>query len=387
MKTVTLLLSVLSLISLRAQEAAPPKAEPARTNALSRREAAPLVSPEVHPDRSVTFRLRAPKANEVKVAGEWPGGPTALTNDNGVWSATIGALEPDIYGYSLTVDGLAIVDPANPWVKPMRAARTSVLEVPGDPPRLWEFQSIPHGTVHGHGYFSKTLGTKRRVHVYTPPGYEKNSASFPVLYLLHGSGDTDATWTWVGRAHLIADNLLAQNKARPMIIVMPDGHASAANPTAVTTNLISRNLDAFREDLLNEVMPLVEATYRVKANRENRAIIGLSMGGGQSLGIGLRRRELFAWVGGMSSYLPDAEKTVSEAFPESKSDLKLLWFACGTDDRLVENARRLSAALKDKNIPHQFKETAGSHSWPVWRRYLAEFLPLLFTQPKEGAAR
>ncbi len=127
-------------------------------------------------------------------------------------------------------------------------------------------------------------------------------------------------------------------------------------------------------------MPLIEATYRVKANRENRAIIGLSMGGGQSLGIGLRRRELFAWVGGMSSYLPDAEKTVAEAFPEPKRDLKLLWFACGTDDRLIENARRLSAALKDKNIPHQFKETAGNHSWPVWRRYLGEFLPLLFTQ-------
>jgi enterochelin esterase family protein len=295
---------------------------------------------------------------------------------------TIGPLEPDIYGYNFTLDGVGVVDPNNPWVKPMRAARTSVVEVPGDPPRVWEWQPVAHGSVHEHYYFSKSLSVKRRLHVYTPPGYEGNSTKYPVLYLFHGSGDNDATWTEVGRANFIADNLMAQHKAQPMIIVMTDGHAFTGNPTQVTTNMISRNVTSFGEDLLKDVMPLVESTYRVKANRENRAIIGLSMGGGQSLGIGLRHRELFAYVGGMSSYLPGADKAVDELFPDSKSDLKLLWFACGKDDRLVENARQLSAALKAKGIPHEFKETPGNHSWPVWRRYLGEFMPLLFTETK-----
>ena len=243
-------------------------------------------------------------------------------------------------------------------------------------------QSVPHGTVHEHAYFSKSLGAQRRLHVYTPPGYEKSPASFPVLYLFHGSGDNDATWTSFGRAHFIADNLLAQQKTKPMIIVMTDGHAFTGNPTQVSTNLISRNVEAFGDDLLKDVIPLIESTYRVKVDRQSRAIIGLSMGGGQSLGIGLRHRDLFAWVGGMSSYLPNPEKLVAEAFPESKSDLKLLWFACGKDDRLVENARQLSAALKEKSIPHEFKETAGNHSWPVWRRYLGDFMPLIFSETK-----
>ncbi|MEO8426348.1 MAG: alpha/beta hydrolase-fold protein [Verrucomicrobiota bacterium] len=389
MKTaIAFLLLILSLPKLHAQVPGAAKSETARTNAPPRREPAAVVSPEVHHDRTVTFRLRAPDAKDVKVAGEWPGGPISMKDDtNGIWSATLGPLEPDIYGYNLTVDGLAMVDPANPWVKPMRAARTSVVEIPGEPPRLWEFQSVPHGTVHEHAYFSKSLGVKRRLHVYTPPGYEKRPKSLPVLYLFHGSGDNDATWTSTGHAHFIADNLFAQHKARPMIIVMTDGHAFSGNPTQVSTNLISRNVEAFGEDLIKDVIPLIESTYRVKANRENRAIIGLSMGGGQSLAIGLKHRELFAWVGGMSSYLPNAEKIITEVFPNSKSNLKLLWIACGKDDRLIDNARQLSAALKQKNIPHEFKETPGNHSWPVWRRYLGEFMPLLFSPTKGGQGR
>jgi enterochelin esterase-like enzyme len=206
-----------------------------------------------------------------------------------------------------------------------------------------------------------------------------------VLYLFHGAGDNDATWTALGRAHLIADNLLAQHKAQAMIIVMTDGHPTSRNPTQITSNTMERGLELFREDLLKDVMPLVEATYRTKTDREHRAIIGLSMGGWQSLTIGLTRRDLFAWVGGMSAFLPNAAKLAGEAFPEAKSDLKLLWVACGKDDRLIENARQLSAALKEKNIPHEFKETAGNHSWPVWRRYFGEFMPLLFVDTKQTA--
>jgi enterochelin esterase family protein len=369
-----LLLFALSCPAVHAQPATGKEG----TNAPPRR-GSPTVSPEVNPDRTVTFRLRAPGAKQVKAFGEWPGGNASMTNSEGLWSVTIGPLEPDIYGYSLDVDGVTIVDPNNPWVKPMRAARTSVFEVPGDPPRLWEFQPVPHGTVHEHAYFSKALGRKRLLHVYTPPGYEASSSRFPVLYLFHGSGDNDATWTAVGRAQFIADNLIAQRKAQPMIIVMPDGHAFTGNPTQVSTNMISRNVESFSDDLLKDALPLIESIYRVKADRNNRAIIGLSMGGGQSLAIGLKHRDLFAWVGGMSSYLPNPKQFIGEAFGESKSDLKLLWFACGKDDRLVEGARELSAALKEKGIPHEFKETAGSHSWPVWRRHLGDFMPLLFS--------
>ena len=375
----------LPLLLLSLPLSAPAQDTP-RTNAPPRRDMASVVSPEIHPDKTVTFRLRAAEAKSVKVGGEWPGGTKELANNDGMWSVTIGPLEPDIYGYSLTIDGVTVVDPNNPWVKPMRAARTSVLEVPGDPPRLWEWQSVPHGTVHVHDYFSKALDHQRRLHVYTPPGYEKDSKEYAVLYLFHGSGDNDATWTEVGRANFISDNLFAQHKTMPMIIVMTDGHAVTGNPTTVSTNMISRNVTAFGEDLLKDVIPLVESTYRVKTGRDNRAIIGLSMGGGQSLSIGLRHREMFAYVGGMSSYLPGADKTVEELFPDGKSNLKLLWFACGKDDRLVENARQLSSALKAKGIPHEFKETAGNHSWPVWRRYLGEFMPLLFTETKQTRA-
>lgn len=340
-----------------------------------------IVSPEVHKDRTVTFRLRAPDAKGVKVGGEWPGGSKELTKSNEVWSVTIGPLEPDLYGYSFTVDnGLTIVDPANPWVKPMRASRTSVLHVPGDPPRVWDFQSVPHGTLHTHFYFSKPADMRRRLHVYTPPGYEKGSENYPVLYLFHGAGDNDGAWSSIGHAHFIADNLLAEQKIKPMIIVMTDGHPTAANPTRVTSQMMERQFEVFREDLLKEVLPLIAATYRVKTDRQDRAIVGLSMGGWQSLTIGLKDREQFAWVGGMSSFLPNAEKLVADAFPEPKSNLELLWIACGKDDRLIDNARRLSTALNEKKISHEFKETAGDHSWPVWRRYLADFMPLLFTK-------
>jgi enterochelin esterase family protein len=383
MKTTLILTGLLLLPPTFCERAAGAAAgETGRTNAATRREPMALVSPEVHPDRTVTFRLRGPEAKEVKVSGEWRGQTNVLTNDNGLWSVTIGPLEPDIYGYNFTLDGVPVVDPSNPWVKPMRVARTSVLEVPGDPPRLWEWQSVPHGTVHRHSYFSKSLKMTRRLHVYTPAGYEQDSKKYPVLYLFHGSGDNDATWSDVGRANYIADNLLAQKKSRPMIIVMTDGHAFSGNPTQITTNTINRNVTAFGDDLLKDVMPLVESTYRVKPGRENCAIIGLSMGGGQSLSIGLHHRELFAYVGGMSSYLPGADKAVDEVFPDSKSNLKLLWFACGKDDRLVENARQLSEALKAKGIPHEFKETEGNHNWPVWRRDLGEFMPLLFNERK-----
>lgn len=196
----------------------------------AQRRGGPVVtSPEVMPDRRVTFRLHAPRAQAVPVSGEWGGGPREMTKgEEGVWSVTVGPLDPDLYGYSFSVDGFQTLDPANSRVKPMRSPRTSILEVPGSPPRLHEFQEVPHGVVRIHAYRSRSLDRTRGLVVYTPPEYDRNTRTrYPVLYLLHGPGDNEATWTVLGRAHLILDNLLAQGKARPMLIVMTDGHAAS----------------------------------------------------------------------------------------------------------------------------------------------------------------
>ncbi|HLY07932.1 MAG TPA: alpha/beta hydrolase-fold protein [Planctomycetota bacterium] len=342
----------------------------------------PVVSPEVKADRMVTFRLRAPKAAEVVLNGEWKGGgKLAMTKDDqGLWSLTVGPLEPDLYGYSFGVDGLTLADPSNAVLKPMRSPRTSVVDIPGDPPRLHEAQNVAHGTVRLHEYESKALGRRRPLRVYTPPGYDQDpSARYPVLYLFHGSGDNEATWTSFGRAHLIADNLLAQGKAKAMIIAMTDGHA------VVGPEARAKNVEMFGKDLLEDAMPFVEANYRTKPDRQSRAIVGLSMGGGQSLTVGLNHLELFAWVGGFSSSITNPEVTVAPALADpaaTNAKLRLLWIACGKDDRLVKDAQALSDVLSKREIKHELKITEGNHSWPVWRGYLGEFLPLLFGEGK-----
>jgi enterochelin esterase-like enzyme len=366
----------LSQFVLVAQNAAPKSGtQPARKQGPP-----PIVSPELREDRTVTFRLRAPQAKEVSVSGEW-GQAKPMTKDaQGVWSVTIGPLAPEIYGYRFTVDGFRTLDPGNANVKPSRSPTTSILEVPGEPALLHEFISVPHGTVHSHTYNSKSLGVLRNLRVYTPPGYEKGG-KYPVLYLLHGSGDNDATWTVLGRAHLIIDNLLVQGKVRPMVIVMTDGHA--VPPSSAESR--GRNTDEFRRDLLTDVIPFIEANYHVKTDRMDRAIVGLSMGGGQSLTIGLNHPELFAWVGGMSSAVFNSESIARRAVSnptEMNGQLKVLWFACGKSDSLLKANQDFSELLTKNGVKHEFVETEGNHSWPVWRKYLAEFAPLIFTEKK-----
>ena len=343
--------------------------------------APPVVSPEVLADRKVTFRIRAPQAQKVQFNGEWQGGSKAMEKDDqGVWSVTVGPLEPDVWSYSFTVDGVTTADPANPLLKPMRSPRSSAFTVPGDPPRLHEFQKVPHGTVRLHDYESTALGRVRPLRVYTPPGYDRDATTrYPVLYLFHGSGDNEATWTSFGHAHWIADNLIAQGKSKPMILVMPDGHA-VTGPDAR-----DKNVSGFLKDLIDDVMPFVESNYRTLADREHRGIVGLSMGGGQSLTGGLNHLDKFAWVGGFSSAIREPETTVATALADpaaTNAKLRLLWIACGKDDRLVENAKTLSEVLKKRDIRHELKVTDGNHSWPVWRKYLGEFLPLLFVETK-----
>jgi enterochelin esterase family protein len=380
--------------------------------------APPVVSPEVHADRTVSFRLRAPNAKEVIVSGDWGGGRKAMTRDaQGVWSVTVGPLRGDLYGYNFSVDGFQTIDPGNSVVKPSRSMRTSIVEVPGDPARLHEFQDVPHGTVRLHQYRSHSLDRLRGLCVYTPPGYDRDpEARYPVLYLLHGAGENQATWTVLGRAHLILDNLLAQQKVKPMVVVMPDGHAAPFGPprgagparapgttepgqpptgpgqapaaglarpagAAGPADGMSRNVLAFERDLLEDIIPFVEANYRVRNDSAWRAIAGLSMGGGQSLVIGLNHPERFAWVGGFSSAVFNPQAALAAALRDPKATdaaLRTVWIACGKAAQLIASNRALSALLKEKAIRHAFQTTEGSHAWPVWRGYLAEFAPLLF---------
>jgi enterochelin esterase family protein len=291
---------------------------------------------------------------------------------NDVWSVTVGPVEPGVWEYSFRVDDLQMIDPGNPAIKPMREPRTSILHVPGDPPLVFDFQDVPHGVVRSHTYRSKSLGRLRGLSVYTPPGYDKGRTRYPTLYLQHGSGDNQDTWTVHGKAHWILDNLIAQGRAKPMVIVMMDGHAATPG--------IQDNTGLFERDLIEDVMPFVESNYRVKTDAASRGIVGLSMGGGQSLTIGLKHAYRFAWVGGFSASVPsgDAVATASNDAPATNKKLKLLWIACGKDDFLLQRNETFIATLKEKDIRHEWYLTAGNHSWPIWRGYLADFLPRLF---------
>jgi enterochelin esterase family protein len=344
---------------------------PTKAPAAKSRQAA-VQSPQVRADHRVTFRLRAPKATEVLVLGQWPEGKAAMAKDaNDVWTVTVGPIPAGVWEYSFQVDGLQMIDPGNPAIKPMREPRTSILCIPGQP--LYEFQDVPHGTVREHTYFSKSLGRVRELMVYTPPSYDKQADTrFPTLYLQHGSGDNQATWVAHGKAHWILDNLIAQGKAKPMVVVMMDGHAVIGG--------FQDNTAAFRRDLLEDVMPFVEANYRVKTDAASRAIAGLSMGGGQSLTIGLNHLDKFAWVAGFSSSVP-SNAAVAGFLNDpagANAKLKLLWIGVGKDDFLRQRNEQFIATLKEKDIHYEWHLTEGTHAWPVWRGYLAELAPKLF---------
>jgi enterochelin esterase family protein len=281
-----------------------------------------------------------------------------------------------VYEYSFSVDGLTMIDPGNPMIKPMRQPRTSILHLPGDPPLIHDFQEVAHGVVHLHTYDSKSVGRLRQMAVYTPPEYERRSTMrFPTLYLQHGSGDNEATWTVHGKAHWIVDNLIAGGRARAMIVVMLDGHAAVGNRSEAVNNS-----SLFEQDLLEDAVPYVEANYRVLPDREHRAIAGLSMGGEQALRIGLTRLDRFAWVVGFSAAppRPEALEEVLGKPDDANGKLKLLWIACGKDDFLLQRNEDFIALLKEKDIRHEWHLTEGDHSWPVWRGYLADVVPHLF---------
>lgn len=369
----------------------------------------PVVSPEISADRRVTLRYRAPNAKSVVAAGELDGKPHPLTRDeNGIWSVTIGPLAPDIYTYSFNVDGVTSLDPLNANTKYGygRFGAVSVVEVPGDGPQFYDVKPVPHGEVRIRPYISKTLGVSRTVWVYTPPNYDKGS-NFPVLYLLHGAGDIESGWTMIGRANNIIDNAIAEGKAKPMVVVMPLGHAiqsywtgpakQAPDPVAkamagasleVIINTMmggdgNGGLSPVTKDIVDDVMPMIESSYKVSKRPDDRAIAGLSMGGGHSINISFSRPELFRYVALMS---PAAGGGVAKMYPRVadqpdilNKQFKLFWVGVGKDDTLTgPGDKAFVDALTTLGIKHTFRLTEGRHEWTVWRNYLHEIAPLLF---------
>lgn len=359
--------------------------------AANRAAAAPrIISPDFAADGRVTFRLLAPKATEVVLTGEFLKADEKLTkNADGLWSVTVGPVTPETYHYYFTVDGVRTLDPGNPALKTGSTPNTimNIVEVRGAQPFFYDGRDVPHGDIRTHWYHSKSLGTLRRVAVYVPPGYDKNpQARYPVLYLLHGANLDETAWTRFGKANLILDNLLADGKARPFIVVMPLGYG--VNPMAQGQQ--GQNTAQFSRDLREDLIPYVEATFRARTDRDNRALVGLSMGGGQALSIGLNHLELFSHVGGFSAAsgpaasLPTTYANLIANAEAANQKLKLLWVGCGTADRLFGAAKDFSAFLTQHKIKHTFRETEGDHTFMVWRRYLNEVAPQLFVDGAGG---
>lgn len=343
-----------------------------------------LVSPEVRADRTVVFRVRAPKAGDVTLYGDWmvPGKPEPMTKgSDGIWSATAGPLDATVHLYWFNLDGLAVADPVNPKIKLRQRTSASLVEIPSDPAAPWDLRDVPHGTVAVNLEKSQVLGRSERIVVYLPPGYEKSTARYPVLYLVHGSGDVPDSWTNAGNANLILDNLIAGKKATPMIVVMPAGHAAPFGQQGAQQT----NSQLFDQYLTKEVIPLVESKYRVAAGRQNRALAGLSMGGGLTINSGFSHPEMFSALGIFSPGIPrDFDTKHKAALDDAKginSKLALIWIACGDKDNTVQFPRvKQFADMLDKAGIHQTFRTyeGGAHTWPVWRMSLSEFAPMLF---------
>lgn len=341
---------------------------------------------KVNPDRTVTFTLRAPEATAVTVAGDFGNAVPMSRNAEGVWTATVGPLRPAIYNYNFTVNGVRALDPANPWLGTAdRNPGSALFEVPSDAPMPWDPQPVPHGALHIHYYNSTTFNhALRMLYVYTPPGYESSNARYPALYLMHGAGGNEASWVTAGRANLILDNLIAQGKAKPMVVVMPYGRPGtppALDPFAPPPGAEGAIL--FPNDVVADVVPFAEKNYRLLAGADNRAIAGLSMGGNQTLQIGLNHLDTFHAIGAFSPVIrmAQAEQDYAPAFADvgaTNRKLKLFYIYCGVDDTLFESNKSFHALLERKGIRHNFVETGEAHVWRNWRDYLVDFVSRLF---------
>jgi len=366
-------------------------------------------SPEVHADRTVTFRLRAPSATSAELVGEvlQGKGSQAMTKGaDGVWSVTVGPLQPEIWIYNFRIQGVDLPDPANISVMPRAAgtANSSFVEVPGDTPAFYDARAVPHGEVRMVLYESKATGVHRYLWVYTPPGYDASAAKYPVLYLLHGNGETQSGWVANGRANIILDNLIADRRAEPMVVVMPHGHpvqSASVGPFALVPadgEPGMLNFRLFTRDLLQQIIPFVERSYRVHSDAEHRAIGGLSMGGFQSLEIGLAHPELFRYVlaysGGFGSLGPRAPEAADDtrspwkellANPAgTRKNLRLLFLGSGRAEiGMLGPGQQLVRRFQAQGVNARWSDYPGGHVFSVWRNLLHESASLLF-KPATG---
>jgi enterochelin esterase family protein len=355
-----------------------------------------LKSAEVATDHKVTFRIYAPKASEVSVSGDFGQGGKMTKDESGVWSITVGPLTPDFYSYTFNVDGVRTVDPKNALTKPGLNSLDSLFLVPGEEAEFEVTKDVPHGDVRAVWYRSGTLDMPRRMHVYTPPGYEGGMEKYPVLYLLHGAGDEDSGWSTIGRAGFILDNLIAAKKAVPMLVVMPNGSllppanlprtAPGTPPTPEVRAAREAAQGRFTDELLKEVVPTIEKTFRVKADPSDRALAGLSMGGGQTLRVLTTNPDRFAYVGVWSAGLfgGNAEEWErrNEAFLSAADKVngavQRLEICVGDRDSLAAGSKALAGVLEKRGIKHEVHISGGGHTWINWRHYLNEMAPKLF---------
>ena len=364
-----------------------------------------VVSPQIEADGRVTFRVLAPNATTVTVGGDISGGlvpdsnaapqpstpgaqggrgggaaaVTMTKGENGIWSGTtVRPVRPGAWRYTFSVDGVTVVDSRNVNVTTSQTQVQSMLYVPGD---FSETRDVPHGTVGLVRYVAKSLGGARReMYVYTPPGYDKGTARYPVLYLIHGGGDTAVSWSTVGRANYILDNLLAEKKAVPMIVVMPSGWT----PSGGQVMTADATKDPFNDELLKDIIPFVEGNYRTTGSADARALSGLSMGGIQTLNIGLHNLGTFRYLAVMSSgWISEQDreffyKTEAAKIPKYNSALKLFWWGWGETDIARANGLAVIDKFKSAGVRIETRETPGGHTWDNWRQYLYEVAPKLF---------
>ncbi|WP_460913235.1 alpha/beta hydrolase [Spirosoma areae] len=354
-----------------------------------------VISPQVNADKTVTFRYLAPQAKLVELSAQFEKAPVAMTRDEqGIWSVTVGPVKPDIYPYSFRVDGVTVMDPANVAFFPNERFKASLVDVPGDTPLIHAMRDVPHGTIT-YEYYPSMSNTTGSVVVYTPPGYDQSpSKKYPVYYLISGTTDTEETFFKVGKTNLILDNLIAEGKARPMIIVMPYGNIAArvaeqtgtpkpGDPTVRDGADAVKRANDFTTDLVSNVIPYVEKNYRTVANRENRAIGGFSRGGGQTLRTAFSHMDKFAWVCAYSSYLSPQEmdgnySSIVSKPEQTNKQLKLLWVSVGSEDFLYKGTTEFMDYLKAKNVNYKSLITDGGHTWMNVKRYVNDTAQLLF---------
>ncbi len=359
-----------------------------------------IKSPEISSDNTVTFRVQAPNATDVKISGDWmpaegwtPGSAPMVKDDKGLWSYTTAVLAPELYGYAFIIDGNRTYDPGNPFLIRDVSTLTNIFIIGGDQADLYKVNDIPHGTVTRRWYNSPGLGMDRRLTIYTPPGYETGKAKYPVLYLLHGAGGDEEAWITLGRTAQIMDNLISQGKVKPMIVVMPngnviqdaapgEGHEGYYKPQF----MVPKTMDGTYEGSFTDIIKFVEGAYRVKKDKANRAIAGLSMGGFHSLHISRYYPNTFDYVGLFSAAIMPNQNATSNVYHDFDATLKkqmdngykLYWIGIGKTDFLYQYNTEFRTKLDQMGMKYTYRESEGGHIWKNWRVYLSEFTPLLF---------